>query len=383
MGMRQLVIPWLVLELTGSVAQLGIVVFMQGFPMAIVALFGGVLADRYDRRSLLIYTQFLIMGIIAVLAFLTLSEMVELWHIYFSSVILGIVQAMGNPSRQAFIANLVTKDDRMNAVALNSMLQHATRVIWPFLTGWLIISLGLGYTLAINASCLIVGIGGILMVRNITNVDQAKAASPINQIKNGITYVSATPLVGMVLIVTQMLGLFGLVLLHMGPGFAREEMGLDAAATGVFMMFMGVGAIIGSVLMASLNIEHKAKWYVIHCLLMAVSLFALALNPWYLLALVIMGMYGYANSIQVILSNTIFQLVVPLQFLGRVSSLWFFAGGLASIAALPIGVLGELFGLRVALGGSAALMFLSIVWFAFISPPGKRSGSQWNANEAI
>ena len=83
MGMRQLVIPWLVLELTGSVAQLGIVVFMQGFPMAIVALFGGVLADRYNRRSLLIYTQILIMGIIAILAFLTLSEMVELWHIYF------------------------------------------------------------------------------------------------------------------------------------------------------------------------------------------------------------------------------------------------------------------------------------------------------------
>jgi MFS family permease len=381
MGMRQLLIPWLVLDLTGSIAQLGIVVFMQGFPMALVALFGGVLADRYNRRSLLIYTQFLIMGIIAILAFLTISEVVELWHIYFSSVLLGIVQAMGNPSRQAFIANLVTKDDRMNAVALNSMLQHSTRVIWPFLTGWLIISWGIGYTLAINATCLVVGIGGMLMVRIVNDVHPAKTASPLNEIKNGIKYVSGSPVVGMVLIVTQMLGLFGLVLLHMGPGFAREEMGLNAAQTGVFMMFMGIGAIIGSVLMASLNIEHKAKWYVIHCLLMAISLFALALNPSYLLAFVIMGMYGYANSIQVILSNTIFQLVVPLQFLGRVSSLWFFAGGLASIAALPIGILGELFGLRVALGGSASLMFLSIVWFAFISPPGRRTGSNWNASD--
>ena len=373
LGIRQLVIAWLVLDLTESVGQLGLVVFMQGLPMSVVSLFGGVLADRYNRRVLLVSTQLFTMTMLSVLAALTITGQVQLWHVYVSSIVLGAAQALGNPARQAFIATLVDKEDLMNAVALTSMLQHSTRIIWPSLAGGLIVLTGVGNTLAVNAACLVVGIGGLLMMRRLRDVPRPRRASPVVELADGVRYVWATPTVAMVLLVTQMLGLFGLVLLHMGPGFAREEMGLNAAETGVFVMFMGVGAVIGSSVLASVDIRRKAGWYVVHCLLMALSLFVLAVNPWYFSAFAIMGLYGYANSVQVILSNTIFQLVVPGNLLGRVVSLWFLAGGLASIAALPIGVVGEVFGLRIALGGSAILMFFSILWFGVIRPPGGRN----------
>ena len=379
LGIRQLAVAWLVLDLTGSVGQLGLVVFMQGLPMSVVSLFGGILADRYDRRVLLVSTQLFTMTVLSTLAALTIADQVLLWHIYVSSIVLGIAQALGSPARQAFIATLVDKEDLMNAVALTSMLQHSTRIIWPSLAGGLIILAGVGPTLAVNAACLIAGIGGLLMMRRLREAPRSRRASPLVDIADGVRYVWATPTVAMVLLVTQMLGLFGLVLLHMGPGFAREEMGLNAAETGVFVMFMGVGAVIGSSVLTSLDIRHKAGWYVAHCLLMAVSLFLLAANPWYFSAFAIMGLYGYANSVQVILSNTIFQLVVPTNLLGRVVSLWFLAGGLASVAALPIGILGEVFDLRIALGGSAILMLFSILWFGVIRPPGR--GKQTMAQE--
>ena len=364
---------WLVLDLTGSVGQLGLVVFMQGLPMSIMALFGGVLADRYDRRKLLVYTQLFIMTVLSALAALTITEFVELWHIYVSSLVLGVAQALGSPARQAFIASLVDREDLMNAVALNSMLQHASRIIWPPLAGGLILLVGVGSTLAVNAACLIVGIGGLLMMRHLREVPRSRRAAPLVEMADGVRYIWATPVVAMVLIVTQMLGLFGLVLLHMAPGFAREEMGLNAAETGAFVMMMGVGALVGSSVLAALDIKHKAGWYVVHCLLMATGLFVLAANPWYFAAFAIMGLYGYANAVQVILSNTIFQLTVPTHLLGRVVSFWFLAGGIASIAALPIGVLGEIFGLRAALGSSATLLFFSILWFGVIRPPKEKS----------
>ena len=143
-GINQLTIAWLVLDLTGSVGQLGLVIFFQGLPAAATALFGGVFADRYSRRKLLMWTQALTTAILAVLAVLTLAEMVEVWMVYVASILLGTAMSLTMPARNALIRSLVPIEQTMNAVALNSMQQQASRIVWPSLAGGMIAGLGVG-----------------------------------------------------------------------------------------------------------------------------------------------------------------------------------------------------------------------------------------------
>src|SRR4051812_32707168 len=137
-GVQQLAVAWLVLDLTGSVGQLGLVIFMQGVPMALASFFGGVLADRYDRRGLLIAAQSVTMLNLLALAVLTMAGVVAIWQVYLSSMGLGLTQAITMPARNAMIRSLVSQDDILNAVALNAVQQHSSRILWPSLAGALI-----------------------------------------------------------------------------------------------------------------------------------------------------------------------------------------------------------------------------------------------------
>lgn len=132
-GINQITVAWLVLDLTGSLAQLGLVIFFQGLPMALVAMFGGVLADRYSRQSMLQWTQAFTTLTLCALATLTLTGAVEIWMVYLTSVLLGVATSLTMPARNALIRSLVPLDDAMNGVALNSIQQQASRIVFPSL----------------------------------------------------------------------------------------------------------------------------------------------------------------------------------------------------------------------------------------------------------
>src|SRR4051794_3586812 len=152
-GITQLSLAWLILDLTGKVGQLGLVIFIQGIAWTFVALAGGIIADSYSRRGLMIITQFFVFLSLAALGFLALAGIVQTWQVYASSFLLGATQALTMPARQAYVRNLVTEDYMLNAVALNSMQMQAGRVIWPSLAGVVIAAVGVGWSLVLGAAC--------------------------------------------------------------------------------------------------------------------------------------------------------------------------------------------------------------------------------------
>ena len=167
-GIQQLAIAWLVLDLTDSVGQLGLVIFSQGVPMAIVSFYGGVLADRYERRRLLVLAQAGTMLNLLALALLSMSGMIEMWQVYASAVGLGIMQAITQPARTALIRSLVDDDDMTNGVALNAIQMHSSRILWPSVAGVLIAVAGIGSTLLLSAACSFGSRWMLLRVSNVT-----------------------------------------------------------------------------------------------------------------------------------------------------------------------------------------------------------------------
>ena len=367
-GIKQFTIIWLVLDLTGSVAQLGLVVLVQGFPMTVISLYGGVIADRYDRRMVLALSQLVGLVTIFLLAMLTLFGVVELWHVYATSLLLGVTQALSAPARQALIAGLVVPEERMNAVALNSVQQHASRILWPSLAGLLITWFGVGPALLANAGCHVLAIAPLLLMRGVRQDLSRHRLSPIKEVIEGIKYTKSTPVVSLVIGITLAFGMFTLAFVQMAPGFARAGLGFNAAEAGLFMLSIGVGALAGGVLLTTLNIKSTATHYVAATMGMALILVLFAVNPWYPVIFVLAALFGMSNSAQVIVPNAIFQVLVPSQFLGRVVSLWFLAAGIAAISAFPIGLVGEAYGLRTAFGLSGSIYIVIAFWFGLVRP---------------
>ena len=362
-GVQQLAVAWLVLDLTDSAGQLGLVIFAQGVPMAIVSFYGGVLADRYDRRRLLIGAQWMTMLNLFGLAFLAGSGLIEVWHVYVSSFGLGIMQAITMPARTAMIRSLVDDEDMANGVALNAVQMHSSRILWPSVAGVLIAFAGIGATLSLSALCSLAGILCLLMIRywNAEPTRVLSKASPFQQMLDGLRYVRSTPQVSTVMKLSLCCGLFGLAYMNLSPAFAREELDLNSSGAGLFIMSMGVGAIIGSALMLVFPVKDAHRMFIILTAVFGLNLVLQAVNPWLPMAFVLMAFFGLSNSALVVAGQTFLQVSVPQSYLGRVIGLWSLAGGLGFITSLPLGLIGDAFGLRWALGGTGLLLMVSVV----------------------
>jgi MFS family permease len=336
--------------------------------MSVVGLFGGVLADRYDRRMLLAVTQLVSMGNIVILAVLTILGQIELWQLYASSVVFGITQSLSAPARQALISGLVPKEDMLNAVALNSILQHSSRIFWPSVAGGVIAWFGMGPALAVNAACFVVGVVPLFLMRGLSKTAGARHKSPLRELREGIGYARSAPVVSLIIGLTLSLGMFGLAFNQMAPGYAREGFGMNAAEAGLFMMCLGIGGLLTGGVLTMVKVKNHRLVFVGGTMVFAISINLMAVNPWYPLLFVLAAMNGIGNSAQSVVANTVFQVAVPTQFLGRVVSLWFLAAGLASIAALPIGIAGDVVGLRVAFAGAASIYLGIAFWFGIVRP---------------
>ncbi len=366
--MQQFTILWLVLDLTGSAGQLGLVVFFQGAPMTVISLFGGVLADRYDRRSLIIGSQLLSMLAMLSLAFLTLADQVQLWHVYAFSLMAGVTQATMAPARQAMISALVAKDELTNAVSLNSIQQLGSRMLWPLLAGFLIQWVHIGAAFLAGTACLVLGILPLLLIRGLRQEASGRHFSPVKDVIEGIDYARSTPVISLVVGLTLAFGAFGLTFVQLGAGFARDGLSFGAGETGIFIACTGVGSLLGGAAMSFFNVESKAVHFLGGTMGFGLTLILFAVNPWTPLMYVIALANGTANTVQVIASNALFQVLVPSRYLGRVVSLWFLAGGVAAVAALPIGLVGDVLDLRTAFAGAGAIYIVIASWFGIVRP---------------
>jgi len=349
---------WLVLSLTHSGAALGAVVALQTLPVLLLAPYGGVIADRLDKRKLMIALQSA-MGIQAlVLGLLTVTGLVRVWQIGLLAALLGLNNAFENPARQSFMLEMVGPDHLRNAVSLNSVLVNVARAVGPAVAGLLIATVGDGVCFLINAGSFVAVIGSLATMDQGALNPTPPAPRARGQLREGLRYVRSTPALAVPLLMMAAVGCLTYEFQVSLPVMASR--GLHAGATGFGFMTaaMGIGAVVGGLLVAARGKTGTRP------LVFAASAFGLAmamaaLAPSLSFELFALGLAGGASISFMATGNSTLQLNAAPAMRGRVMSLWFVAfQGSTPIGGPIVGGVMELFGARAGLGLGAITCFV-------------------------
>ena len=370
-GMQFLTLGWLVLELTDSATQLGLVVFLYGIPNLTLVLFGGIFADRIDRRKLLVSSQAVVTIIVFALAVLTITGLVALWHIYAATFILGALQALNMPSRMAIVADLVRREDIMNAVVLNSAVMNYGRILGPALAGGIIEVTGIGPALYINAGCYFVGTVCLFLIKGLSPGTAARKTPIMGDLLEGLRYFRSTPVAFTVIGIGFAFGFLGMPYVQVMPAFAREALGVGAGGAGLLITAAGVGSLIGTLVLVSLGNFRYKNWLLIGSFFVfGVGLFLFAWSSWFWLSWALLLFVGMGSMVP--MGTTVLQLTVPSELQGRVLSLWYVSAGLMFIGALPMSVVAETLSWPIAIAGGAGLFLLVALWLGVWQPALRR-----------
>jgi MFS family permease len=358
--MQSLAQSWLVLSLTNSPVQLGLVNVCQFGPSLFLGLPGGVLADRLPKRNLLLVTQSTNGGLTAVLATLVVTGRLELWHIYATALAIGVVNAVDMPTRQSFVADLVGKRDLLNAVALNSALFNASRVVGPALAGVLLAQVGPALCFVLNAASYAPVLGALATMRTRgAPTGDATEATIVGRLRQGLAHVRATPAALLPILLVGVVGTFGMNFNVWVPLLARNDLTIGAEGFGLLMAALGVGSLCGALTLAfSGRAPHRRRMLAAAVALGAcevlLALVVLTRQPVPLVMLLIAGA-GFGMSTTMALANTTVQTSTPDALRGRVMSIYMtvFAGS-APLGAWLAGVLSGTAGApaAVAVGGT-------------------------------
>ena len=369
--MQSVAQAWLVYRLTGSSFLLGSVGFASQFPVFLVAPLGGIVADRRNRQRVVIGTQTASMILAFILAGLTLTRTVQVWHIFVLAALLGVVNAFDIPGRQAFLVDMVGKEDLMNAIALNSSMFNGARIIGPAIAGVLVAKIGEGWCFFSNGVSYIAVIIGLFLMR-VSPPTYRGQASPLAHIIEGFRFVRHTAPIRAILLLLGLVSFVAMPYTVLMPIFADRILHGGARALGILMGATGVGALLGALTLATkTDVRGLGRWVAYSCGGFGVSLilFAFSRNLWLSASLLLP--VGFGMMLQMSSSNTLIQTMVPDHLRGRVMAVYsmmfmgmapfgaFFAGALADRLGAPLTVT---MGAVAAIGG-AALFWLRLPGF--------------------
>jgi len=369
--MQSVAQSWLVYRLTGSALLLGSVGFASQIPVFLFAPLGGITADRFNRRSIVIATQIASMVLAFILAVLTLSHAIDhrVWLIFVLASLLGVVNAFDIPGRQSFLVEMVGKEDLMNAIALNSSMFNGARVIGPAIAGILVSKIGEGWCFFGNAVSYIAVIIGLLMMR-VQSPVRAAMAGPLERILEGFRFVDQTAPIRALLLLLGLVSLVGMPYVVLMPIFADQILHGGARGLGILMGATGVGALFGALTLAFREgVKGLGRWVAWCCAGFGASLAVFAFSHTFWLSVILLLPVGYTMMLQMACSNTLIQVMVPDALRGRVMAVYsMMFMGMAPIGALLGGALAERLGAprTVAIGGFACL--LGAGWFAMQLP---------------
>ena len=362
--MQSVAQAWLVYRLSGSALLLGAVGFSSQIPVFLFAPIGGITADRVNRQRLVIATQTTAMILAGILAWLTLSGRVHVWHIFVLAAMLGVVNAFDIPGRQAFLVDMVGKEDLMNAIALNSSMFNGARVIGPAVAGILVARIGEGWCFAANAISYVAVIVGLSLM-NVHCARRVSPHSPIEDIVEGFRWVNQTRIIRALLLLIGLISLVGMPYTVLMPVFADKILHGGARGLGILMGATGVGALFGALtLAAKTGVKGLGRWVAISCASFGISLVLFSFSKWFWISVALLLPAGYSMMLQMACSNTLIQTMVPDQLRGRVmASYSMMFMGMAPFGALFGGALAHRMGapLTVAVGGVACV--LGGIWF--------------------
>jgi MFS family permease len=351
---------WLVYRLTGSSLLLGTVAFAGQIPVFLLAPIGGMVADRWNRQRVVIATQASSMVLAGILAVLTLTGRVKVWEVVVLAALMGAVNAFDIPARQAFLVDMVGREDLMNAIALNSSMFNGARVIGPSIAGILVASIGEGWCFAANSisyNAVIVGL--LLMHVNRAPVETLRV-SPFEHIVEGFRFVWDTGPIRALLLLLGLVSLVAMPYSVLMPIFAAKILNGNARTLGVLMGATGVGALGGALTLASRSgVKGLGRWVAIACASFGTFLILFSLSRWYLLSVAMLVPVGFAMMVQMASSNTLIQAMVPDRLRGRamaVYSMMFM--GMAPIGSFLSGWSADHIGAQwtLAIGGVGAII---------------------------
>lgn len=378
--MQRIAQDWLVLSLTGSSAAVGITTALQFLPMLLFGLYGGVLVDRLPKRPTLLATQ-TAMGVTGlVLAFLTLSGHVQVWHVYLAAFAVGLATVVDNPARQSFVSEMVGPGQLQNAVSLNSANFQSARLVGPAVAGVLITGVGTGWAFLFNGLSFVAPIAGLLLMRarDLHMVERAPRGK--GQLREGLRYVAGRPDLVWPIVLVGFIGTFGFNFPVWLSAYADDVFDAGAGAYSLFNTLMAVGSVAGALLAAR---RGTARLRVLIAAALAFGLLeavaAVVPSLWlFSLLMVPIGVFGLTVNVT---ANTSVQMATDPAMRGRVMALFMmvFVGG-TPLGAPLVGWVTDAYGPRVgfALGGLVSAAAATAVGLVLARVGGLRLSVGWH-----
>ncbi len=335
--MQKTAIPWVIYVKTDSLFMLGLTVFATQFPSFLFSIFGGVVSDRYNRYKVLLATQVLSLIQALLLTILILWNHYTVWEILVVSILLGVINAFDVPARQALVYDMVNdKADLSNAIALNSSMVNLAKIAGPPLAGIVLEKLGAGICFALNALSFVAVIISLLLMRFTKPIPHNKSKRVMSELKEGLVYLKNTPSIGLIILFLGIISLIVLPYNTLLPVYAKVIFSGNASTFGYLSGFIGLGAIGGTLFLASLKPgADLKKILLISTLILGIGLILFSHTTNFILACIFAVISGFGMMAQVTVSNTIIQTTVTPEMRGRVIS--FFA--MAFFGMLPLGAL--------------------------------------------
>ena len=351
---------YLVFELTHSAAYLGYVAFVAGIPPWLFMLYGGVVADRISRRRLMLITQSAMMALAAALSALTLLGLIQAWHIAAMAFLLGVANAFDAPARQAFVSELVDREDLTNAIALNSTMFNAATAVGPAIAGLTYAAFGPGPCFAINAVSFLGVLTALALMRIEPQPPILRGRSISAELREGLRFALTEPYIRILIVLVALITAFGMFFATLMPAWTVRILHGNAATNGFLQSARGAGALIGALLIASLGrFQYRGRLLTAATFFFPSALFAFSLMRIELLSLIAMIAVGIGLIFTLNLCNSLVQTISPDELRGRVMGIYSLAFfGFMPLGGLLAGTLAEHIGEPVTICLGAAIIFI-------------------------
>lgn len=383
MNMQMLARGWLVYTLTSSALDLAWVMMSFTVPQILLSLWGGVVADRWPKKTILFAAQMLNGLATLAMAAIILAERVEFWDFIWFGAFNGAVLALSIPARNAYLADLVAERQYITAMALNTTGMNLARIVAPMFAGVLIALLADGDTAShFGVGVVYLVIAGLYFVAALATLRVAKAGAPhahagvgrhLDDIAEGLRYVLANPPVLALILLSVVPFLFGWTLNTLIPAFNEDILGGGPEDLGFLMSAMGIGAIVGSLMLAAAgNFQRKGAWVIGTCFAWAAATVAFGASTGLVAATASVAVYGWLTSVNMSLNRGLVSTVVEPRMRGRVLSIDMMSHGLMPLGVIPISLIAEASNVAIALMVSGGVFALSVACLLVLSPSVRR-----------
>lgn len=367
--MQQTALSWLIYDLTGSKFLLGFIAALGSLPMLFLSIMGGVIADRYPKKRVLMLVQSMAMIFAFILAGLVMFKIVQIWHIFVLAVLSGIVFAIDMPVRQSFFIDIVEKKDLMNAVALNSSIVNGARILGPAMAGIIMVNLGISFCFILNGLSFIAVLYALFRITAKENIPQENVESVIDYTINGFKYVQNNKLIRDLMLLMIVVGIFGWSYSILFPAIAKDFFSKGEQGYALMVSANGLGSLIGALIIAYLGNSPKKRQFVnFGIYLFCIMTVFIAFSKIYWLSLILIAFAGVGLVTYFSSTTTLIQSSVEDSVRGRVMGIWALVfGGMIPLGSFFAGACSQILGIQRTLLISAIVCFIFTLALSLLS----------------